>query len=291
MAPTELAKGYHEEAKRGLADDQYLSGECYELGKDGLSENMWMAAALYRKAAEQGHAESQSQLGQMYYLGEGVEQNLELAVSWYREAANQGDPEGQYRLGCCFRFGMGVKENNESAVEWLRKAADAGIAGAQGNLGSIYAEAQNDALAVSWWEKAAVLGDGISQYRLGRCYMNGEHSILMDAKRAKMYVKAAAKDGSAASTRAIEALKKLRGGALELEPGPCASCGASGENAHRCQGCSKVRYCNRACQKRHWASHRPDCGARKACLCFTCARDRRSGDVCAAVNANESSST
>ena len=91
---------------------------------------------------------------------------------------------------------------------------------------------QCDALAVLWWEKAVVGGHANSQYRLGLCYMYGQHGCPKDAKRAMQHMKAAVKSGF---TRAIEALKKLRGGALELEPGPCASCGAAGNNAHRCK--------------------------------------------------------
>ena len=289
MAPTERAKLYREKAKRGLAEHQYVLGWHYYSGTQGLQENKWMAAALFRKAAVQGHAKSQTFLGFLHTSGEGVEQNLELAASWYRESAKQGHTAGQFHLGTCLRTGTGVEKNNESAVEWFCKAADAGHARAQGALADCYAlgegVAQSDALAVSGWETAAVVGETGSKYRLGLCYMNGEHGFPKTAKRAMTYMKAAVKQGY---TTAIGALKKLRGGALELEPGPCASCGATGSNAHRCQGCSKVRYCNRACQKRHWASHRPDCGARKACLCFTCASDRLSGDVCG--DANETSS-
>jgi len=157
-------------------------------------------------------------------------------VSWYRQSAELGDAVGQFNLGDCLRNGWGVERNTTSAVEWLGKAADAGHARAQGQLADCYALgeglAQNDALAVPWWEKAAVHGDAASQYRLGLCYMKGEHGRLKDAKRARKYMKPVAEKGF---TPALEALTKLRGGALELEPGPCTSCGATGSNAHRCQ--------------------------------------------------------
>ena len=87
MAPSELAKLLREGTPRGSAEDQYSLAFCYCNGKEGLLENKWMAEALFRKAAEQGHADAQIKLGSMYNGGEGVEQNLEMAVSWYREAA------------------------------------------------------------------------------------------------------------------------------------------------------------------------------------------------------------
>ena len=94
MAPTERAKELRETAKRGPAADQYASADQYAFiwewdgvegyyhGLEGLQENKWMAAALFRKAAARGHAQSHTFLGLMYSTGEGVEQNMELAVSW-----------------------------------------------------------------------------------------------------------------------------------------------------------------------------------------------------------------
>jgi TPR repeat protein len=84
---------------------------------------------------------------------------------------------------------------------------------------------RDDALAVEWREKAAVLGHAMSQSCLGRWYMHGEFGLPKNIKCAKMFLKAAAKRGN---LKAIEALKVLRGSALELEPGPCAACGAPG---------------------------------------------------------------
>lgn len=49
-----------------------------------------MAAKWYRKAADQGFAESQFILGLCYYEGKGVEQNKAEAVKWFRKAAEQG---------------------------------------------------------------------------------------------------------------------------------------------------------------------------------------------------------
>ena len=44
----------------------------------------------HHKAAEQGHAEAQYNLGICYENGKGVEQDYEKAEEWYREAAAQG---------------------------------------------------------------------------------------------------------------------------------------------------------------------------------------------------------
>ena len=49
----------------------------------------------YRKAAEQGDAKSQYELGKCYDLGRGAEQDPLKAVEWYRKSAEQGNAMGQ----------------------------------------------------------------------------------------------------------------------------------------------------------------------------------------------------
>ena len=44
-----------------------------------------------KKAAEQGHADAQYNLGLMYDYGGGVPEDDAEAVRWYRKAAEQGD--------------------------------------------------------------------------------------------------------------------------------------------------------------------------------------------------------
>jgi len=43
----------------------------------------------------------------------------------------------------------------------------------------------------------------------------------------------------------------------------CAQCGAAGGSGgfKRCGGCRAVRYCDRVCQRAHWAVHKPLCSA------------------------------
>ena len=50
------------------------------------------AAALvwYRKAADQGYANAQFNLGTMYHQGNSVPQSYKEALVWYRKAADQG---------------------------------------------------------------------------------------------------------------------------------------------------------------------------------------------------------
>jgi TPR repeat protein len=50
---------------------------------DGVAQNLATAAALYRKAAERGGADSQLLLATCYLKGVGVEQNIVVAAGAY----------------------------------------------------------------------------------------------------------------------------------------------------------------------------------------------------------------
>ena len=62
----------------------------------GVEQDYKKAVEWYRKAAEQGHADAQNNLGFMYYTGQGVEQDYKKAVEWYRKAAEQGHADAQF---------------------------------------------------------------------------------------------------------------------------------------------------------------------------------------------------
>ena len=65
----------------------------------------------FRKAAEQGHARAQVNLGTSYGQGKGVAQDDAEAVKWYRKAAEQEEPLGQFNLGLCYAKGKGVAQD------------------------------------------------------------------------------------------------------------------------------------------------------------------------------------
>ena len=117
------------------------------------------ALKWYRKAAEQGHAKAQVNLGVMYRGGIGVTQDNAEAVKWYRKSAEQGNAKAQVNLGYMYRKGKGVTQDDVEAVKWYRKSAEQGDATAQVNLGLMYDNGrgvtQDDVEAVKWYRKAA----------------------------------------------------------------------------------------------------------------------------------------
>ena len=65
----------------------------------GLPKDYGQAAIWYRRAADQGEAIAQVNLGEMYETGRGVTKDFAQAANWYRRAADKGDADAQYHLG------------------------------------------------------------------------------------------------------------------------------------------------------------------------------------------------
>jgi hypothetical protein len=69
-----------------------------------------------------------------YSLGYKVRKDPAEAVRWYRKAALQGHAIAQYNLGKCYDYGFGVEKKPAEAVRWYRKAAEQGDAHARKRL-------------------------------------------------------------------------------------------------------------------------------------------------------------
>ncbi len=80
-------------------------------------------------------------------------------MKWYRKAAEQGDADAQYNLGVMYMGGGGVPKNNIEAYMWSSLAKTQGNEIVADNLDIIkggmtadqIAEAQR--LATEWWEE------------------------------------------------------------------------------------------------------------------------------------------
>jgi TPR repeat protein len=69
--------------------------------------------------------------------------NYKKASKWYKKAAKQGHAEAQYNLGIMYYNGRGVDVNYKKAIEWYEKAAEQGLLNAQSNLGVMYQNGQD----------------------------------------------------------------------------------------------------------------------------------------------------
>jgi TPR repeat protein len=75
----------------------------------------------------------------IYASGLGVPTDETQALVWFRRAAEQGNAKAQYNLGVMYAEGLGVGRDEAEALVWYRKAAAQGNVKAQHNLETILA--------------------------------------------------------------------------------------------------------------------------------------------------------
>lgn len=179
-------------AELGYAPAQHKVGHEYQYGypQDDSTAIMW-----YRKAADKGLAEAQFDLGDMYWLGNGVAKDYSEAIAWYRKAGEQGLEEAQNRLGDMYSDQQGVKTDGQEALAWYSKAADRGSVNALVGIGNMYSEGhgveKDVRKAIPWYRAAADRGDADAEYYLGEIYSGGQQ-IAKDSRQAIAWYRKAA---------------------------------------------------------------------------------------------------
>eukprot|EP01104_Vermistella_antarctica_P011305 TRINITY_DN314_c0_g2_i9.p1 TRINITY_DN314_c0_g2~~TRINITY_DN314_c0_g2_i9.p1 ORF type:complete len:293 (+),score=60.26 TRINITY_DN314_c0_g2_i9:328-1206(+) len=109
-------------AENGSAIAQFNMGVSYNEGTFGAIDDE-EAVKWYRKSAEQGNAEAQVNLANRLRDGRGVAKDEVEAVKWFRKAAEQGHVKAQYSLVGHLLDGCGVAKDEVEAVKWCRKSA------------------------------------------------------------------------------------------------------------------------------------------------------------------------
>ena len=88
------------------------------VGKDNEQAVKWMT-----RAAEQGFAAAEYDLGRMFYNGRLGSKNFTEAYKWFSRAAEQGNAAAQYGLSIMYVSGRGVETDHEQAYVWAALAA------------------------------------------------------------------------------------------------------------------------------------------------------------------------
>ena len=158
----EAVKWFRRAAEQGSAVAQNNLGVMY-LNERGVARDDAETVKWFRQAAGKGNADAQNNLGVMFMDGKGVPRDYAVAVKWFRRAAEQGNAEAQFNLGLTYRNGEGVVRDDAEAVKWFIKAARQNLSSAQFTLGLIYEEGkgvkQDTTEAVEWYRKAAQQGE------------------------------------------------------------------------------------------------------------------------------------
>jgi len=135
---TQSAFWYHKAAEQGNADAQFNLGRLYKKGH-GVPQDDRQSAFGIRKAAEQGNAEAQYLHGMMYTLGDDVPQDYTQAAAWYRKAAEQGVAGGAIQARACrTKMVGGFPQDDAQAAFGIARRLSRAMAEAQFLLGLSY---------------------------------------------------------------------------------------------------------------------------------------------------------
>src|SRR5262249_535159 len=130
-----LDRGQSREALQALqrAADAGSSEGAHQLalalaqGLGGTPRNDSRAAELFEKAANAGHQRAQTNLGLLYFRGQGAPRDLVQARAWLEKASANGDPYALYALGRAMEDTQGMAIADPArATDLYRKAAEKG---------------------------------------------------------------------------------------------------------------------------------------------------------------------
>ncbi len=185
---------FRKAAENGNANAQYEMGKWCE-SRQGVGENPYEAVAWYRKAAEQGNGWAQHDLANCYYHAKGVKQDYAEAFKWFQLAADNGIAWSQYEVGHWYEEGIFVEKDDRKAFEFYQRAAENGNDWAQYSLVRCYQEGIgtiiSEELAMMWRKKAAEQGNGWAQHELANCYYHGKGVKQDYAKAFKWFLRSA----------------------------------------------------------------------------------------------------
>jgi TPR repeat protein len=184
-------------ANGGEAESQFQLGQMYYSGSE-VTEDPSAAYQWILKAAERNHPRAQVLLASFYEKGIGINIDERQSLEWLQKAALRGEREAQFRLGLRLKEGETVEKNLEAGVRWITKAAEQGHSPAQAELATMYILGdgieENHGKAFRWYTKAAAANNGGGIYGLGLMYDGGYH-VPQDKGKALEYFEKAANLG------------------------------------------------------------------------------------------------
>lgn len=105
--------------KTSAADCEIRGGEyvAYDRANYATALNVWLPLA------QQGNAQAQTFVGEIFEKGQGIAPDYASAVQWYRKASEQNYARAQINLGHLYEKGLGVGKDSLAALNLYRKAA------------------------------------------------------------------------------------------------------------------------------------------------------------------------
>lgn len=101
------------------ADCQIRGGEYVAFDR----ANYATALKIWLPLAQNGDAEAQTNVGEIFERGLGLEPDYAAAAEWYKKAAIQGLTRAQINLGHLYEKGLGVPQDKKKALDFYRVAS------------------------------------------------------------------------------------------------------------------------------------------------------------------------
>lgn len=117
------------DAERGDPNAQSVLGEGYYRVQDYQNALVW-----FRKAAQQGYAPGQYNLGVMHLEGSGTAKDAGEAQKWFLKAADQRHLDAVNNLAAAYYYGNGVSKDLVATYMWLSIASSLGDANSKKSL-------------------------------------------------------------------------------------------------------------------------------------------------------------
>jgi TPR repeat protein len=173
----------------------------YDQGRQFATAGRFKEAAdWFRKAADQGHAIAQIDLGSLYFDGRGLAQSDAQALRWWRKAAEQGHVGAQMNVASLIESGRGTKPDSAEAFRWRLKVAESGNPEAQYLVAIHFLKGngveKDSTQCAQWALRAAKQCFADAEYVLGLLHEVGE-GVQKDMERAKTWFRRAAEHGKA----------------------------------------------------------------------------------------------
>jgi TPR repeat protein len=158
----------------------------------------------WEKLANKGDANSQYNLGRMFYYGQWVKRDVTISNKWFRLAAEKwklnyerNSAVVQYKLGELYLKGWGVTKDRKTAIKLITLSAKRKFPHAQYTLGVL---SENDGVtkdykaAIKWYRLSADQGYADAQFRMGIMYYHG-NGVSKNLNRAFKWFISAAEQG------------------------------------------------------------------------------------------------
>jgi TPR repeat protein len=190
------------------AGQGYAAAEAALGSEYAQNGNREQAKAWFEKAVEQDEVDAEYNLAVMYARGEATPENhpeMAKAAPLFRKAALQGHPESQYILALAYHEASGVERDEEECKKWMLASAEQGYSKAEFSIAARYYKASDYKNAFTWFMRAAGQKHSRAELNVGSMYYVGE-GTTKDLQQALYWFQRAAEHGEISALRIISSM-------------------------------------------------------------------------------------